>query len=80
MVDINEPRTENSGLSGIPSEPIRGVPVGSALASLPYLDIYHGNDDWSFQGILKNRARFFYRHLWHLRTRKRPPDISRNTY
>ena len=42
----------------------RGVPVGSALASLLYLELYCRNGDWSIKGALKNRMRFFYHHLY----------------
>jgi hypothetical protein len=48
----------------------RGVPVGSALAAVLYIDIWSGDGNWNLKNNLKNRARFFYHHLWHLRMRR----------
>ena len=40
------------------SPPFRGVPIGSALASLWHIEVYGGNADWGFRAGLKNRARY----------------------
>ena len=42
------------------SPPFRGVPIGSALASLWHTEVYGGNADWGFRAGLKNRARYYY--------------------
>ena len=34
--------------------PFRGVPVGSALGSLPMIDLFLNHGDWSFRELLKN--------------------------
>jgi hypothetical protein len=52
----------------------RGVSIGSALASLWFVELYNGNADWSFRHALKNRGRYYY-HFWRA-ARSRPQDVS----
>ena len=41
----------------------RGVPIGSALASLWHIEVYGGNGDWSLRQALKNWARCYYHYF-----------------
>jgi hypothetical protein len=60
MLTPEEVRQIEADLS---SPPFRGVPIGSALASLWHIEVYGGNADWGFRAGLKNRARCYYHYF-----------------
>lgn len=60
--------------SVLSTPPFRGIPIGSALASLLIIEFYSRNGDWSFRAGLKNRVRFLY-HLARPLTAP-PTDVS----